>query len=102
MLYNFVLGDKSSKICTIVTPFGPFCYNRVPMGLVNSPAFAQSRMEEVLRGIDETEVYIDDIGIFSNSWDSHLKKVDTVLDKFQENNFIVNPRKCESAVKETD
>ena len=72
------------------------------MGLVNSPAFAQSRMEEVLRGIDGTEVYIDDIGIFSNSWDSHLKKFDTVLDKLQENNFIVNPRRCEWAVKETD
>ena len=44
----------------------------------------------------------DDIGIFSNSWDGHLKKLDTVLDKLQENDFIVNPRICEWAVKETD
>ena len=58
MFYTFALDDESSKMCTIVTPFGPFCYNRVPMGLVNSPAFAQSKMKEVLRRIDETEVYI--------------------------------------------
>ena len=42
------------------------------MGLVNSPGFAQSRMEEVLRRVKDTEIYIDDIGIFSNSWDNHL------------------------------
>ena len=102
MFYTFTLHDESSKMCTIVTPFGPFQYNRVPMGLVNSPAFAQSRMEEVLRGVEDTEIYIDDIGIFSNSWESHLKRLDTVPDKLQENNFIRNPRKCEWAVKETD
>ena len=59
------------ETCTIVTPFGPFQYNRVPMGLVNSPAFAQSRMEEVLRGTEDTHTHIyiciDNIGIFSNS-----------------------------------
>ena len=61
-------------------------------------------MEEVLRGIDidDTEVYIDDIGVFSNSWDSHISKLDRILDKLEENNFIINPRKCKWAVKETD
>ena len=51
--------------------------NRVSMGLVNSPAFAQSRMEEVLvlRGVEDTEIYIDDIGIFSNYWDNHLNRI---------------------------
>ena len=62
------------------------------MGLVNSPAFAQSRMEEVLRGVEDTEIYIDNIGIFSNSWDDHLKRLDTALDKLQENNCIISPK----------
>ena len=73
------------------------------MGLVNSPVFSpQARMEELLRGIDDTEVYIDYIGIFSNSWDSHISKLDMILSKLEENSFIINPRKCEWAVKETD
>ena len=83
MFYTFPLDDESSKLCTIVTSFGPFQYNKVPMG------FAQSRMEEVLRGVEDTEIYIDDIGIFSNSWDNHLKRLNTVLDKLQEDNFII-------------
>ena len=64
--------------------------------------FAQSRMEEVLRGVEDTEIYIHDIDIFSNSLDNHLKQLDTVLSKLHENNFIINPRKCEWAVKKPD
>ena len=47
MFYTFALDKKAQKMCTIVTPFSPFRYNKVPMGLVNSPAFVQARMEEV-------------------------------------------------------
>ena len=77
--YTFELDEESRKLCTIVTPFGPFCYNRVPMGLKNSPGYAQAWMEEVLRGIQDTECYIDNIGIFSTSWKYHLATVDKVL-----------------------
>jgi thiol-disulfide isomerase/thioredoxin len=51
-------------------------------------------MEQVLRNLD-VEVYIDDIGIFSNSWEDHCKALDAVLECLQENRFKVNPLKCE-------
>ena len=36
LFYTFALGEEAQKMCTIVTPFGPFKYNKVPMALVNS------------------------------------------------------------------
>ena len=48
------------------------------------------------------EVYIDDIGIFSDSWEQHLAVFCIVHQKPQENGFTVNPLKCECAIKETD
>jgi len=30
-------------------------------------------MEEILRDIDETDVYIDDVGVFTTSWERHVQ-----------------------------
>ena len=66
--YMFKLDEKSRWVCTILTPYKPFCYNRVSMGLKTIPAFAQAGTEEVICGIEETEVYLNNIGVFGSDW----------------------------------
>ena len=99
--YCFEMDEESKALATIITPYGKYQYCRLAMGLKPSPDFAQSIMELVLEGLD-VEVYIDDIAIFSNDFDEHMRKVSAVLSRLQENGFRINPLKCEWAVQETD
>jgi hypothetical protein len=65
------------------------------MGLECSPDFAQEVMENILRDISEAEVYIDDIGVFTKTWEEYMRVLRIVLQKLQDNGFTINPLKCE-------
>ena len=103
MQYNiFELDDESKDLCTIATPFRLYQYNCLPVGVMVSPDVAQEVMECLLKGIDDVDVYIDNIGVFSLDWTSHISVIDKVLTILQESGFTVNPTKCEWAIQETE
>jgi hypothetical protein len=72
------------------------------MGLKCSPEIAQAAMENILSDIEDANIYIDDVGAFSNDWDHHVNLIATILRSLHENGFTINLLKCEWAVKETD
>jgi transposase InsO family protein len=100
--YTFELDDESSWLCVIVTPFGKFRYRRLPMGIACAPDICQEIMSSIFDDRDDVDVYLDDIGIWSNDYDTHMKTIETVLQRLDSNGFTVNPLKCEWAVQETD
>jgi hypothetical protein len=62
---------------------------------------SQAAMENIMSGIEDADIYIDDVGAFSNDWDHHVNLLATILRRFHENGFTINPLKYEWAVKET-
>ena len=74
--YAFELDDSSKELCTICTPFGNYRYNHLAMGVSQSPDIAQEIVEDLFHEVD---VYIDDIGVFNDSWQAHLASLNKVL-----------------------
>ena len=71
------------------------------MGINQVPEIAQEMMERTLKNIsDDLEIYIDDIGIFSKSWDDHLIVLDKVCKRLEDKDFSVDPLTYEFGVKE--
>ena len=62
------------------------------------PRFCPRGHDNIFRDIAEAKVYIDDIGVFSDSWEQHMTVLRIVLQKIQENGFSVNSLQCEWAV----
>ncbi|KAL7476299.1 hypothetical protein ACHAW6_002173 [Cyclotella cf. meneghiniana] len=102
--YTFELNfnEYNQDLCTIITPFGKYKYLRLLLGLKYSLDIVQSIIESILAGIDDADVYIDDIGAFSQTWDHHLKSLGNILHCLRENGFAINPLKSECVIKETD
>jgi hypothetical protein len=100
--YRFELDKESQDLCTIIMPFGTYKYLRLPMGLKCSPDIAQAVMELVLSGIEDANVYINDVSTFSSDWNHHVNLLATILHQLCKNWFTINPLKCEWAIKETD
>ena len=71
--YHIELSAKTKELCKIVTQWGKYEYQRLPMGLCNSPDIFQENMSELLVGIDTVRVYIGDLlHVTKVSWTEHL------------------------------
>ena len=96
--YHITLCPKSRKLCTIVLPWGKFEYQKLPMGLCNSPDIFQEKMNELFNDLEYVRAYIDDLLIISSSnFQDHLNKVKIVLKKLKAAGFKINAEKSKFA-----
>lgn len=72
-------------------------------GLHGAPATFQRLMDQVLPGLEGyAAAYLDDVIIFSSSWEEHLQHLKEVFQRIQLAGLTINSRKCAIAKKETE
>ncbi len=86
----------------VITPFGLWEFLRVPFGLKNAAQAFQRLMDTVLRDLDFTFIYIDDILIASHNKAEHMVHLRQVLERLQQQGLIINLAKCQFGREELD
>ena len=96
--YYQVEIEESHKERTAFTvgPLGFYECNRLPFGLSNAPATYQRLMEECLKDLHLKTclICLDDLIIFSNTFDEHLQWLKLVLQRLRECGLKLAPKKC--------
>jgi len=79
--WQVLLDDASIPVSAFVTPTGHFQWRYMPFGLRNAPATFSRLVTTLLKGLEYCSgAYLDDIIIFSNTWEDHLKDLKLVFD----------------------
>ena len=66
----------------------------VPFGPRNAPPYFQRRMDQVLQGLSYCRCYIDDIVIWSSSFEEHLGHLIEIFQRLRDVGLKVHPGKC--------
>ena len=78
------------------TPWGKYQFTMMPFGLRNGPAVFQRLMDKLLhQDLEYSRVYIDDIVVFSTSWEQHCLHLGKVLERLRAAGLTANISKCQ-------
>ncbi|MBW0528547.1 hypothetical protein O181_068262 [Austropuccinia psidii MF-1] len=98
-----VLTPHARKLLRIVAHCGIDKYLRMPFVIKNSPSHYQRVINTIFpHGLSEGSliIYIDDIIIFSETWQLHFKRLSLVLKKILQVNMKVSLKKCNFGLHE--
>ena len=88
------LTQSSRPLTAFQTPQGLFQFTKMPFGLVTAPATFCRLMREVLHNLANVENFIDDILVYTETFEQHVQVLYEVLMRLREANLTARPTKC--------
>ena len=92
--WQIKLAPESAKLTTFITPYGRFCFNRLPFGITSAPEHFQRRISEILQGLNGVVCLVDDILVYGNTQGEHNTHLMAVLQRIKEAGLTLSEDKC--------
>ena len=92
--HHKALDDDAIKKTAFVMPLVKYKYLKVPFGLAQAPVYFQNLMNKVLYRLHFTLAYLDDVIIFSETAEQHLKHIQIVLTRLKQTKLQLEKSKC--------
>ncbi|UYV84361.1 K02A2.6-like [Cordylochernes scorpioides] len=93
--WQIPLTDEASLLTTMSTPYGRYCYTRMPYGLSSAPEIFQRIIHQLYLGVPNVVTYMNDVLIYSDSETEHLKILEQVLKIARENGLKFDKTKTQ-------
>ena len=95
--WQIELSKESALLTTFITPFGRFCFNRLPFGITSAPEYFQKRMSEILSGLEGVVCMVDDVDVLvhGRTQEEHDQRLDAALARISNAGVTLNAEKCE-------
>ena len=100
--WQIPLDDESKKLTTFITPYGCYRYTRNVMGLISAGDEHNRRGDEALAGLTNIIKVVEDILIFDDDLETHLKRVQMVLERCRDHGITLNKNKLKLALPEVE
>lgn len=101
--HQLPLNSKESELTAFVVPWGQYEFmERTPFGLKGAGYSFQRFMSTLLGecNFKDALCYLDDILVWSKTWEEHLVKLRKVLAKIRVANLTLGPSKCRFGLEE--
>jgi transposase InsO family protein len=92
--WQIPLSENSRLKSCFRCEFGTFCFYVMPFGLHSSGATYMRLMQKILGDLDCAEAYIDDVIIFSDTFEEHLRDLREVFTRIRHAAITLKPCKC--------
>ena len=93
------LDPESKRLTTFITPWGRFCFKRMPFGISSAPEYFQRCMKKILGGLEGALCLMDDILVYASDYDTHWRRLRDVLKRICESGMTPNKEKCQFGVQ---
>jgi hypothetical protein len=65
--WQIPLPPESRQLTTFITPFGRYCFNKLPFRISSAPKHFQKRMTPILDGLPGVVCQMDDVLVFGST-----------------------------------
>ena len=94
--YQIPIALEDQEKTAFTCPFGTFAFRKMFFRLCNAPTTFQRCMLSIFSDMVENclEVFMDDLTVFDNSFDTCIDNLEKVLERCKEKRIVLNWEKC--------